>query len=288
MEVLLDPANGYRTGKVLAHGFGPDEHTPDYSLLKGDITAAYSDKVRQVVRSFVFLNLRDEQTPAALIVFDRVVSRDPSFKKYWLLHSMEEPQVSESAVTIDRTEYGQQGRLMLNTLLPEPHNREIETIGGPGKEYWVFGKDFANDQQPGSLQRSSMELGSWRIQVSERERATESLFLNVMQVTDWQDGQTFPVERLDAGPLVGCRIDGPECDWIVLFQRDGRLDDRPVSLHLAGDQPCRILISDLKPGTWKANRTGDESVTMRVSEQTAAAWWQGRAGDWQLAMIADD
>jgi heparin/heparan-sulfate lyase len=281
--VLLDPKNGYRTGKVLAQGVGPDAHTPDFSLLKGDITAAYSDKVREVIRSFVFLNLRDDKAPAALIVFDRVVSSTPDLKKYWLLHSMERPQVSQSSITIDRTEHGQQGRLVLNTLLPEPPNRETETIGGPGKEYWVFGKNFANDQEPRRLERSSMELGNWRVQVSPKETSAESLFLNVMQVTDQRSSQTFPVQRVDFGSMVGCRIDGRECDWIVLFRRDGRRGDEPVSLKLPGERDCRILITDLEQGPWQAKRVGARGVTLRVSNETAAAWLIGKAGDWHIS-----
>jgi len=288
LDALLDPENGYRTGKVLAQGFGPDAHTPDYSLLKGDVTAAYNDKAREVVRSFVFLNLRDEQTPAALVVFDRVVSGNPDFKKYWLLHSLEEPQVSESGITIDRTEHGGQGRLVLNTLLPELSNRETETIGGPGKEYWVFGENFANDQEPRRLERSSMELGSWRIQVSPKEASAENLLLNVMQVTDRHSGRTFPVERVDAGPMVGCRLDGPECDWIVLFRREGRRAAGCVSLRLPGEGPCRILITDLEQGTWQASRAGGEAVTLRVSIETGAAWLQGQAGDCRISRIASE
>lgn len=288
LDMLLDPEKGYTTGKVLAQGVGPDEHTPDYSLLKGDITAAYGDKVREVVRSFVFLNLRNDQTPAAMVVFDRVVSSNPDFKKYWLLHSMEEPRLSESGVTIDRTEHGQEGRLVLNTLLPEPTNRETETIGGPGKEFWVFGENFANDQEPRRLERSSMELGSWRVQVSPKEASAENLLLNVMQVTDRNGGRTFPVELVDAGPMVGCRIDGPECDWVVLFRRDGRRADEPISLRLPGEEPCRILITDLKQGTWRATRTGGEAVTLRVSNEAAAAWLPHRAGDWHISKIDGD
>ena len=283
LDVLLDPKNGYRTGKVLAQGFGPDPQTPGFSLLKGDITAAYSDKIREVIRSFVFLNLRDDKTPAALIVFDRVVSSNPDFKKCWLLHSMERPQVSQSEITIDRTEHGQQGRLVLNTLLPEPPNRETETIGGPGKEYWVLGKNFANDQEPRRLERSSMELGNWRVQVSPKETSAESLFLNVMQVTDQRSSQTFPVQRVDFGSMVGCRIDGRECDWIVLFRRDGRRGDEPVSLKLPGERDCRILITDLEQGTWQAKRVGARGVTLRVSNETAAAWLIGKAGDWHIS-----
>ncbi len=286
LAMLLDPKKGYRTGNVLAQGFGPDEHAPDYTLLKGDITAAYSDKVQRVVRSFVFLNLRDRRTPAALVVFDRVVSNNPDFKKVWLLHSIEEPQVSDAGVTIDRTSHGQQGRLVLVTLLPEPDNRNVNKVGGPGKEFWVFGENFANDQDPKRLARSSMEPGRWRVEVSPKQPAAEDLLLNVMQTTDRKKGRTFPVERIDAGPMVGCRIDGPRCDWIVLFQRDGQCSGEPIALHLPGQQQCRILITDLKPGTWKATRSGGESINVQVTRESSAAWLQGRAGDWRIERTA--
>ena len=44
-EQLL--SKDYTTGKALAHGFGPDACKPDYSYLKGDITQAYTDKVKE-------------------------------------------------------------------------------------------------------------------------------------------------------------------------------------------------------------------------------------------------
>jgi hypothetical protein len=106
-----------------------------------------------------------------------------------------------------------------------------------------------------------------------------------MQVTDRHSGQTFPVERVDAGPMVGCRIDGPACDWIVLFRRDGRRAGEPVSLELPGEQDCRILITDLEQGTWQAKRAGARGVTLRVSSETAAAWLTGKAGDWAISRI---
>ena len=201
---------------------------------------------------------------------------------------MEEPQLSESGVTIDRTEHSEQGRLVLNALLPEPYNRETERIGGSGKEFWVFGKNFANDQEPRRLERSSMELGGWRIQVSPKEASAENLFLNVLQVTDGNSGRTFPLQRVDAGAMVGCLIDGPECNWVVLFRRNGRRGDGPLSLHLPGEQPCRMLITDLEQGTWRAHRTGGEDVTLRVSNETAAIWLLDRAGEWHISKSGGD
>ena len=97
------------TGDVLGQGFGPDPHRPVYTYLKGDITKAYSEKVKQVQRSFVYLNLPGTPVRAALAVFDRVVSSNPEFKKYWLLHSMEEPRIAGSSITVAPRQRGWTG-----------------------------------------------------------------------------------------------------------------------------------------------------------------------------------
>src|SRR5699024_32455 len=81
LDELLN--KGYKRAEVLAHAIGSNKVEPDYSYLKGDLTEAYSDKVRKYARSFVFLNLKNTDHPAVLIVLDRVVVSDPNFKKYW-------------------------------------------------------------------------------------------------------------------------------------------------------------------------------------------------------------
>lgn len=283
LDMLLDPANGYRTGSVLARGMGPDSANPDFTWLKGDITDAYSNKTRAVQRSFVFINLRNDETPAALIVFDRIVASDAEFKKSWLIHSLEEPQVSDHAVTIDRTEYGETGRLVLTPLLPKTGDRRIEKIGGPGREFWVFGENFANDQEPGDEARTSKEIGKWRIEISPKHPAQENLMLHAMQVTTHTGGTTLPVTLVDDGLLIGCRIDGPDEDWLVLFRSDGRQGDGPISFECQGDQPCHALITDLSAGTWQAQRGEDDPVTIEVTEESAAALLRAGPGRWRLS-----
>lgn len=77
-------------------------------------------------RSFVFLNLKSDKVPAALIVFDKVVSSNPDFKKYWLLHSIEEPVVKGTCFTVKRTQNGDSGMLQNEVLLPSAENLKIE------------------------------------------------------------------------------------------------------------------------------------------------------------------
>jgi heparin/heparan-sulfate lyase len=283
LKTLLEPRNGYGTGRVLSHGFGPDPQTPDFTLLQGDLTEAYSKKVRLVTRSFVFLNLRNAEVPAAMVVFDRVVSAAPTFRKYWLLHTLEEPRMDSTSAIVDCTQYGNRGRLCLDTLLPEPANADLGKIGGPGKEFWVFGENFTNDVDPQRLERSSMEPGAWRIELSPKTAAAEDLFLNVMQVTDRQSLSRLPVRHIEAEGRVGCVIEGPQTTWVVLLRKDSRRSGEPVKFAAPGDRPCRMLATDLSPGRWQARREGsDEIRSLTVADDSGAAWFEGPAGVWTL------
>lgn len=213
LDILLDEANGYRTGKVLAHGFVPSAQDPDLVYLVGDITRAYSDKVRQVVRSFVYLHLRDENVPAALVVFDRVVAADPQFRKSWLLHSLEEPTVRPSSdsshpvLTIDRSGKDEDGRLVVHSLLPGREAR-VEKVGGPGQEFAVQGVNYPNVPLATNADLLGFELGAWRIEVSPATPAEQDHFLHVLLITHTR----APVEGLPVvnllrrGTEIGCRI----------------------------------------------------------------------------------
>ncbi|SPE42898.1 Heparin and heparin-sulfate lyase [Candidatus Sulfopaludibacter sp. SbA3] len=269
---LTDVLPPYRTGEVLGHGFGPDARNPAYTYLKGDITQAYSRKVSRVERSFVFLNLAGERVRAALLVFDRVVSTNPAFRKYWLLHSMEQPQIDGTTITVAPQQRGWQGKLVDQVLLPAA--AEIAPVGGPGKEFWVFGRNFPS-QPPADQNPEDYEVGAWRVEVSPRAAATDDTFLNVMQIMD-RAVQPLPVNRVDAGGAVRARI----ADCTVLFQRDGRRTSQPVTFRSEGQ---RFLVTDLVEGSWRILRDGAvASEGQAVSKEEGTIWWSGGPGQYRL------
>jgi heparin/heparan-sulfate lyase len=247
LEVLLD--EGYQTGEVCGQWTGPDPQAPAFSYLKGDITAAYSAKVQQVQRSFVFVNLFDPTVPAVLAVFDRVRSARPEFKKFWLLHSMEEPEVEAAGFSVARTVPGESGKLVNAVLLPEAGNADIEKIGGPGKEFWVFGENYPSGPRD---EGRSEETGAWRVQISPKAPAETDLFLNVMQVTDRQEGQARPVERVEGDRVIGFRV----ADRAVVFSKTGERLDRDVSFAVEGEDTLKLLVTDLASGAWQVWRNG--------------------------------
>jgi heparin/heparan-sulfate lyase len=119
-----------------------------YVYARGDGTRAYHpDKVESFERSLVYLPGGD-----VLFVFDRVASRDPSFRKVWLLHAVGEPKVEGGSAARPIGQGGTShrdasaftledggGRLRVLALLPK--ERDVVVRGGPGFEFWTPGDE---------------------------------------------------------------------------------------------------------------------------------------------------
>lgn len=261
----------HRTGEVVAYGFGPDEQQPAYTYLKGDITRAYSSKVREVKRSQVFLNLGGT-VPAALIVFDRVVASNPSFRKYWLLQSAVEPAISGDQEIVTLAQNGWSGKLWNTTLLPRSDNASIGKVGGPGKEFWVFGKNYPNATVP-----PDPEVGGWRIEVSPKQASASDLFLNVLQVMDSSVAKPLAVERMESGEFTGVRIG----NRVVLFNTTKDKGSGPVSFRVTGTEPASVLLTDLREGDWQMEWEG-RPVRKLTIDASGSTYFAGPPGSYQL------
>lgn len=253
--------------EVLAHEIGSGT-APEYTYLKGDLAAGYNapastnypPKVDEVQRSFVFFDLKNDSHPASLIVFDRVTSTDTSFKKKWLLHSVEKPAVNGSRIDITRTDGDHNGRLINDVLLPPANNQQIQRVGGPGYEFHVDGKNYDNSPP----RNEEVEPGAWRIELSPATDAPTDLFLNVMQVMDANGGpEPLAPTMLESAQMIGAKI----ADRAVFFSKSGTLLNGKLTLNIGqGTAPVKVLVTDLAPGNWtiqtpgktlKATATGD-------------------------------
>ncbi len=269
-DSLEDVRSNYQTAEVLGQGFGPDPYRPAYTYLKGDFTKAYSSKVRTAERSFVFLNLDPQSVRAALVVFDRVISCDPGFRKYWLLHAIEKPLLDGKTITVAPVQRGWRGKLVDQVLLPK--HSDIALVGGQGREFYVFGENFPN---PVKENTAEYEIGEWRAEVSPSKPAANDLFLNVLQV---MDAPTAPLEArlIEGDNLCGVFLSGVT----VLFRKDGVRTNRPVRFQSEGS---RFLVSDLAEGTWQVWRNGAVvQPAVRVLDEQGTLWLEGPAGTYEL------
>ena len=243
-----------RRTMILGHDFGPDPDKPEYSYLSGDLTRAYRsddldqpNKVKEVKRSFVVLNHFNEKNPASLIVFDRITSRSPDFKKTWLLHAQQKPLIegTKQIVFHDDTKRGYRGKLVNETLLPAIENAEIKLIGGPGREFEVQGVDYP-PKNPEEI--DTKEGGRWRIELSPEEAGKTDLFLNVSQVMDSRNGAVeLPVMKVEGEDFVGAAIS----DRLVLFSKEMQNISKKVRFEVPDIiGKYKVLITGLNTGEW--------------------------------------
>jgi heparin/heparan-sulfate lyase len=120
-----------------------------YHFARGNASRAYQpSKMEHFTREVAYTLDHN-----VLVVFDRVRTTDPNYKKVWLLHGVKEPNVVASRAGqkvghggtaysgASRFTYEEgHGRLRVHSLLPR--DREVVKRGGPGWEFWTPGDEF--------------------------------------------------------------------------------------------------------------------------------------------------
>ncbi len=265
----------YFMAEVTAHEYGPDTYTPEYNYLAGDLTKAYSvnsDKVSEALRSMVFMPLDDKDHPGAMVVFDKTTSKNKDFKKSWLLHMEEEPQVDGNKTIVTRTADGNNGRMVNETLLPKSVN--IEKIGGEGKQYWVDGENIAT-----KLSGKGNEAGWGRVEVSPKEASNTDYFLNVMTVSD-ADTTAPDIENtlIENDVVAGAAF----ANKAVVFNRNKARLEGSVSFTMP-EGSYDLLVCGLKAGTWDVN--GTEAI---ANEDGGCVYVKVNGGDITLTYKNDN
>ncbi len=149
------------------------EDTGNYLYVAGDCTRAYSPKkIDYFTRQIVFIR------PGTFVIFDRVKSKNPDFKKTWLLQAMKAPTKAASHLVITNG----QGRLFVQTLLPS--DPEIKLVTGTDL-YSYGGKTYSPKRDRGPAPEC-------RIEISPSEPASVDYFLHILTATDADTASVEP------------------------------------------------------------------------------------------------
>ncbi len=270
-----------KSAQVLANDIA-DGTEPEYSYLKGDMTRAYNcpvnvdnypPKADTVRRSFVFLNLKSNKIPGVLIVMDKIVSTNSSFRKSWLLHSQNEPVIKKGSIEFENTANGRNGKLHNDVLLPGIDNQTISKIGGPGKEYWVDGKNWGTVTQE--------DAGRWRIELSPKKASKSDNFLNVIQVMDAIPHQE-PMKVIKSVSTKGNYMAVSIGDRIVAQQLSLDKNTGLVEFTLGEERKnYKVLVTDLKAGKWVITTTSGKTEAT-VSDPAGTAYFKCKGGKIRL------
>jgi hypothetical protein len=177
----------FTRGTIIAY-----QNQPEFMFVAGDCTKAYvPEKLESWVRQIVFVR------PETFVIFDRVVSVKPEYKKTWLLHSRFEPKLEGDTYTIVNGD----GRLATQRLLPEKVNLES-----------IYGYTYGGQEFPPDGDRLASTAIKWRIEESPAEASKEDVFLHVLTTGEPQKAEL--ISRIgDRESGIGARVGDVE----VLF-----------------------------------------------------------------------
>ncbi len=281
LELLSDlTSEEVHQADLLAMDYGEDPINPEYSYISGDLAPGYSDKVSEVRRSMMFMPTGNEEKPAVFVVMDKITAADASFKKTFLLHSLQEPQVNGNVTEIKRDSIGYNGKLTVQTLYPK--NPEIVKIGGPGRQNWVVDRNYAptggkyySDYDP----EESSEFGWGRVEISPSERNETDYFLNVMYVSDADN--LSPVDRaelIETEDILGARI----FDNVTLFAKNKERLTKDVSVTIPGEGTVKVAVAGISEGEWTVTNEKGEVQTKTATKEGGSIYFTGEAGTYQL------
>lgn len=245
-------------GEDVKHFVGPNKQTPEFSYITGDLTNAYTDKVSDYHRSMVFLDLFNDDYPAALVVFDKMSSSDKSFKKTWLIHSQEKPEIKGATTTITRTQNGFDGKLVNQTMLPERANASFNVVGGDANQMFeINGKMF-------TPKANAIEAGKYRIELSPRTEKKDDIFLNSMYVTSASANlPELKMYKENGAGYVGVTIR----DRFVTFSKEATILENNLSIAVRdnGFKEVSVLLTDMAEGVWEIK--GDNGTIYAESKK---------------------
>jgi heparin/heparan-sulfate lyase len=194
------------------------ETNDQFTYIASDATECYGDKCTEAVRQFVFLY------PDYIIVYDRMDSADPSYRKEWLLHTKNKPVVKKGVMRADSND----GRLFCQTFLPV--DAKIEVIGGKGNEFLVghrnypMDPDYKEEHEKDAVRRARGPYwGNWRLEVEPSSAREDDRFLHVLTAASVDAFKPVDAKYVSDAQRDGVRVRFDGHDVTFWFNRTGEI-----------------------------------------------------------------
>ena len=225
------------------------ETHPLFCYAASDATGTYrAEKCALMTRQFLFV------PPDHFVVFDRVTSTKAEYPKKWLLHTSNEPDISDKTFRADQDD----GRLFCRTLYPA--DAELVKIGGPGKEFWADGKnwpltdDWWEKYGRREDRRIPYIMGRWRVEVKPAQLRERDFFLHLIQVSDRTVESMVESELIETDSHIAVTFTVGAREVAVAFDKEGACGGRIRISENGEERLGRDLTQEIMPQSGLALR----------------------------------
>ncbi|MNI22763.1 Heparin and heparin-sulfate lyase precursor [compost metagenome] len=262
-EVLGD--SWYHTGEIRASAFGPDPIQPAYSYFNADLTAAYSSKVKSYAKSFLFLNLKRKDVPAAIVLLDELKTNNSEFQPYWQINTLNKPVINGAGFVLNNQFKAVGGTTYVDMFKPAVFDREVNVYAGDSTAF-VFG-DLYQVKSPWPEARGA------RVLVSPKAKSTQVSYATVFQMAESAEAK-LPVSYEEKEDYYLIRI----ADRVLVIAKPDRYLDKAVEIAVPAGQEYEVIVVGLKDGFWNVkNPSKNSSFNINVLKGNHTTSWKSKA-----------
>ena len=227
----------YTTGTVTGYRYAyadAEKTTPLYAYIAGDLAGAYvagANLTRADRRMLAVYDTADASAPMYFFVFDDIASNSASYKKVFLLHTLNEPTINGKTVS---TLHGDGGKLVLQNVYGGDN---ITKSAG----CVVGSTNYAQDD------------GYWgRVEISPNTGSKENILLNVMYVCDSDDDPGLTATAISSSVVKGAVIGNTAAAFVTAADRRSA----EFSFTAPGAGYLNYYVSGLAEGDWLVEAGG--------------------------------
>ena len=264
----------HKYGTELSHSFIPDAQKPVFSIYSANLKGAYSDKVLELVRTFAFIDLGKKDQPAAAVVYDQLVKKQPDFDTFWQVTTLVAPEISgdDLILTSFRKDEALRGKMQFRMVKPASSKRKLEILSGKDSLN-VFGKIY---KAPANFP----EANGSRVMFKSLEKSAAQEFFCTMSLYT-QGGEAVPIKAAESTLCFTVTAE----DRVLVLVKGLKPRRDKMNFTLPGGQTYQIAVHNLNPGKWQIRNAGKIVKTCVVKTGELTASWNGSGGKVELLMI---
>lgn len=248
-----------------------------YGYMAGDITKAYdSSTVDYVGRRMLTVYTGDANYPMLFFVFDSIESDSADFRKTFLLHTSNEPNINTT--NRSATIVNGDGKMVYYNVLG---GDKIQAIGGTGYDFWVGnGNDFDGTAASGKqctdehIKKDYSEDIWGRIEVSVSGEVRTDM-LSVMYVTDKSNTSALTPKAFENNTFALTTISDVTAVFIKALDRH----ETSLAFTTDGTGDMSYYVSGMRAGSWKVSVNGQDKGTYTVTEDGGLLTFDATAGN---------
>ncbi|MCI0921980.1 carbohydrate-binding protein [Sphingobacterium rhinopitheci] len=268
-QELIDNV-GHHNGTVLSAATGDR-----FNYFAVDLKSAYSAKIENYQRNYVFINTNREDVPALIILLDQMETSRPDIKKYWQVNTLNRPQLEgNNRIRLNSSRDSLYANTYIEFLYPNADALTTKILAQEDAHN-VFGYQVS----PPVL--GQIESDGHRVLVSPIKEEVKNQFLSVFQMAD-ANHKPLAVKYHKENSYDYIAID----KFLVLMHQGYDLNKNPLNISIDHKDCQDVYITGLHKGMWQlATKKGKVIETIEVKAGNNTATLQLSKGKYLLTLI---